>query len=368
MGGVKSMFRHPESQGGKKISSPTAGGMGIATQLARWLLLPDPQVLWVPFALPKALWASRKCEVIYSSLSPYSAHLLALIVKKITGKPWVADYRDEWSLNMRWSPPTRFHRWLGRKLDEACIRNADCVINVTPGSSESCAKFFGGPGEKFVTIPNGYDEEDVAPFRDRGISGDRLTFTSIGSLYGGRDITPFLRAIVRGIKNGVLSRDGIYARIIGSCSPSVSLAIEQLGLSDVVESLPRVSQAEAFDELARSHIALLIGSDMEKVAMTTKVYEYAGMGKLIFGIAPDGPVSEFVRRCGGVCIDSKDEQGILEQLVEFTRQLRERTLTTKCDWICTREFKRESLAKRLINQFDCILARRERDDNREAPE
>lgn len=308
------------------VSVKSKGGLGVATFVTRWLFFPDPQFLWLIFALPKALWLSRKCDVIYSSLSPFSVHVLGLIVKTITGKPWVADYRDEWSLNSTWKPPTRFHRWLGEKLDGICVKKADMVINVTEPRTEMFKDHFAECQDKFVTIHNGYDEEDVKEFRDMTVSEQYLTFTSIGSFYGGRDPRPFLRAVSSAIAEDKVDRSLLRIRLIGVKNPDLIKEVEKLKITDVVEIVPRIPQKEAFRALGQSHVAVLIGSDMEKVAMTTKVYEYAGMGKPILAMVPEGPVYDFVNRCGGWCAKHDDQGEIQEQFLRIYKMYQEGAL------------------------------------------
>ena len=43
-------------------------------------------------------------DVLYSTLSPASAHLVALMVSRATGIPWVADFRDAWTRNPQGEP------------------------------------------------------------------------------------------------------------------------------------------------------------------------------------------------------------------------------------------------------------------------
>lgn len=329
------------------------GGLGVETYLQRWLLLPDGQVIWILLALPKALWLARKCDVIYSSLSPRSAHVLGLLIKKLTHKPWLADYRDEWSLNCMWRPPTRFHKWLGEKLDKACVKNADIIINTTEVIARRFIEHFGRPKEKFVTIPNGYDEDDMAKFREIDPPKDVFVMTSLGSLYGGRDVKPFLRAVARLVKGSVIERQKLNIKLIGGQDPDLIEETEKLEISDLVQIVvPKIPQEDAFVALAKSHIAVLVGSDMEKVAMTTKVYEYAGMGKPILALVPQGPVHDFVSKCGGWCVDGSDEEEILKTIMIIFEQYKSGELQSYNLPEFIKKYERSALTGQLAYWFD----------------
>jgi glycosyltransferase involved in cell wall biosynthesis len=354
------MFKQHNSRtnNGKQFhgsSVKAIGGLGIANYLKSWLLLPDSCFFWIVFALPKALWLSRKCDVIYSSSSPYSAHVLGLLVKKLTHKPWVADYRDEWSLDSYRELPTRFHKWLGEKLDKSCVKNADIVINVTEVITSRAIDKFGEDKEKFVTIHNGYDEDDIAKFRKTKAPTDTLVMTSIGTLYCGRDGKPFIRAAARAIESGKIERHKLNINLIDGRHPDLIKEVEKLEISDVVRIVPRIPQEEAFTALAKSHIAVLVGSDMEKIAMTTKVYEYAGMGKPILALVPQGVVHDFVSKCGGWCVDGSDEGGILKIIETIFEQYKRGKFDSgnQCDFV--KKYDRRELTKQLSYCFDTCI-------------
>ena len=63
--------------------------------IKRYFIHPDDQAGWIPFAYRHALTLARKMkfQAIYSTSAPISSHLIAQMVKKKTGLPWVADFR-----------------------------------------------------------------------------------------------------------------------------------------------------------------------------------------------------------------------------------------------------------------------------------
>ena len=330
----------------------TTDGLGIATYLRRWLLLPDGQAIWILSALPKALWLARKCDVVYSSLSPFSSHVLGIIVKKLTGKPWVADYRDPWSLNSTWKPPTKLHKWLGEKLDKACVKNADTIITPVEVMTRMFVDHFGGPDEKFITVPNGYDKDDVAKFREFCPPKDTFVMTSIGSLYGGRDPKPFLRAAARLVKCGVIERQKLNIKLIGGQNPDLIREVKKLKIADIVQIVPRIPQEEALMALAQSHISVLVGSEMEKVAMTTKAYEYTSMGKVILALVPQGPLHDFVSKAGGWCVDVADEEEISKVVANILERHKRGELESYHQPEFIKRYERCTLTKQLAHCFD----------------
>jgi len=350
------IFNRKEKGGRQKnfVDANTGGVFRVAGKIRRLMLLPDSQCLWILPALPAALLTARQCDVIYSSGGPFSAHVLALIVHKITKKPWVADYRDEWTLNSVWFPPTRFHRWLGEKLDATCVKNARFVVNTTEIRTQNFINKFGGNADKYATIHNGYDEQDVAPYRKLKPPADMLIITSIGSLYGGRDARLLLSVLAEIIQDGYISKNQILLKLIGGQNAVLEQYIRQLEIGSCVEIIPRIPQPQAFEHLAKSHIALLVGSEMERYAMPTKVYEYAGMGKKILAIVPEGPVWDFVMDCSGFCAMYNDPAQIKQALRRIIDDFRAGLLNDQTE--VNQNYERRNLAGQQAELFNLCIS------------
>ena len=81
-----------------------------------WVEIPDRHIGWFPLALFKALqiMRSQNIDVIYSTSDPFTSHLVELLLKKITKKPWVADFRDPWTQY----PLYEYHSAIRKKIDE----------------------------------------------------------------------------------------------------------------------------------------------------------------------------------------------------------------------------------------------------------
>ena len=132
--------------------------------LRRYVLQPDDQIGWVPSArrLGKACIRRHGIRAILSSSAPLSCHLIALHLKRATGVPWIADFRDEWYENPHLDLPTALHRRLHYWLEGRIVREADRVIATSPVFCRLLAKHFASR-EKFDTLFMGYDPEDFGP-------------------------------------------------------------------------------------------------------------------------------------------------------------------------------------------------------------
>src|SRR5262249_32005609 len=76
---------------------PTRTG-ALRRHLGHLKRFPDARVGWLPFAVA----AARRVDydVAYSSSGPFTSHVVGLILKRTTRRPWVAELRDGW---YRWN-------------------------------------------------------------------------------------------------------------------------------------------------------------------------------------------------------------------------------------------------------------------------
>jgi glycosyltransferase involved in cell wall biosynthesis len=95
--------------------------------------------------------------LIYSTASPFTDHLIALLLVKLSGLPWVADFRDLWVDRPNF-PKNRWRLFIDRKLEKMVIQRADHVITATSLMAEHFKRFY--PNAKYTSITNGYDEDD----------------------------------------------------------------------------------------------------------------------------------------------------------------------------------------------------------------
>ena len=95
---------------------------------------PDSHIGWYFPALVKALRITRRHKVsfVYSSGPPQTCHLVGLSLCRLTGIPWVADFRDPWVF-----PGSRYDMGLpiterfDRTFERATVRRASLVLTNT---------------------------------------------------------------------------------------------------------------------------------------------------------------------------------------------------------------------------------------------
>jgi glycosyltransferase involved in cell wall biosynthesis len=288
--------------------------------LRRYVLHPDPQIGWVPGARQLGLARIRRggIHALFSTSAPMSAHLIALALKRATGLPWVADFRDEWYENPDLAMPTPLHRRLHYRLEARVVREADHVIAAAPAFCRLLAKHRGAA--RCDPVLMGYDPEDFGTAGPHGVlRSGRFILAFAGLFYASFRPTALLQALGDLLRASDIPPDGFRLRFVGANAPDdVPAALPP----EVVEFTGFLPHAEALAQLAAADaLLLLLSRERGRDVIPSKTFEYLAAGKPILALVPpDGAVAEILKRTGGAAVvDIRDRDGIRHALRSLYR-------------------------------------------------
>jgi len=130
----------------------------IRSALMRLTSFPDHMIFWVPNASKKAIERCRtgKIHAIYTTSPPHSTHLCGMYVSKKTGIPWIADFRDPWTLNASRNGTGNIADSIERNLETRVLKNASIILANTETNRTNLLKSFTFlPPEKVRLVNNG---------------------------------------------------------------------------------------------------------------------------------------------------------------------------------------------------------------------
>jgi glycosyltransferase involved in cell wall biosynthesis len=266
------------------------------------LSVPDRQIGWFLPALRGALSLVRQHnpEVIFSTGPPFSSHLIATTLKRLTGLPLVLDFRDPWArLNWQGVGSNSTHLKIQRRLEGWCVRRADRVIlNTSKLYDEFMETYDESPPERFVTLSNGYDPElvqRVAELRSATtavVSSGPLRLCHPGTVYGKRTLKPLIAAVAELSKLGrhvVLNQVGA----VDDAEQAIRYA-EQLGVRESVVLHGLVSHAEVLRHMAAADIFVL-SQPGTSLQVPAKLFEMLPFGRPVLALAePGGATAKIV--------------------------------------------------------------------------
>lgn len=240
---------------------------------------PDRAAAWIPAATISAirLVSHHRPAVIFSSAPPFSAHLVACLTARITGLPWVADFRDEFAANPRDEWQTELVSNLNRRLERRLLAAADRVVTAAP-----YFELEGMPrsSKRRATISNGVDPGDVSSARRSPPAGDLFRLSYVGTLYGERDLGPITAALRRLGEASAIDPARTELRLVGS-----QWLREQpdAGPVRVVET-GYLSHQEAVMEMQQAAVLLFYVPEASP-APSGKIFEYLSAGRPILCVA-----------------------------------------------------------------------------------
>jgi glycosyltransferase involved in cell wall biosynthesis len=272
-------------------------------RLKAYVSWPDGGFGWVPGAF-LATWREvrrTRPDVIFSTSAPYGGHLVALAIHRLTGIPWIADFRDEWAADDHDADRPRALARLNGHVEHAIRRHAAQTVVV--------ADYFrlAGDGPR-VTITNGVDPADI-PEGDGAPPDDRFRLTYVGTVYGTIDLAPVLAALARLIAAGHIAPEQVELRIVGG------IWLPEFTVPDGVPLTQTgyLNHDEAIAEMRRA-TALLLFRPALSLAPSGKIFEYLAAERPVLCVTrPENLASQLVSEWDAGAVAHPSDDGAIEE-------------------------------------------------------
>ncbi len=322
--------------------------------------IPDQYIFWANKVLKEIhqFIDVSEIDLIYTTSGPYSDHVIGYHLKDEFQKPWIADFRDEWTNNPYADPDKNsLYYKMAFELEKRIVNTADKVVTVTPKSKENYQNTFNLDDGIITTITNGYDEDDFKEIHFTKSRNEKFTIIHNGLLYGIRTPVTFMKALNNLIQNGRIDKNKIkvYFSWTNNDEKWINFASE-LGLGQIVEFFGYVPHQVSLQKSANSDLLLLIVGPGEKNKATYpgKIFEYLRLNKSILSLAPtDGVVHQLIEETNrGYNVDFNDVEGIEQSiLMEYKKWLNKEKAHYEAN-TNVEKFERKNLTEQLSNLFD----------------
>jgi glycosyltransferase involved in cell wall biosynthesis len=340
---------------------------GIRGIYPGFLAVPDRYGSWRRPAVRAGLEIVARAEMdaLYTTYPIPSAHLIGLRLKRKTGLPWIADFRDPWAGGGGHGLRYRVESW----LEGTVVREADLILaNTEVAREDFLARYPRLAPEKFVTLPNGYDEEDFPPELCQQPATQPFTIVYPGSIDPlNRSPLPLIEAIGQLLRGGQMSRHDVRLHFLGAGAalrqPWFTDAVRAAGLGNIVSGVEgRIPYAESLKVLAGAGLLVVLNEPLgaaretelgySRLMVPAKVYEYLRLGRPFLALCGEGAVPRLLGQLdAGWWCPPADIDGIARRILA-AKVLHERDegLAIAPDKIAA--FERRALTAKLASLLD----------------
>lgn len=315
----------------RSFALDTARHLSLWGRYLRCTALPDRWISWFFTALPKGLLIIRRYrpQILWSTYPVATAHLIGYALSRLTGLPWIADFRDPLGqTGYPADPLTRKAYWA---LERGVIHNSQANVFTTQGTLNLYQKRYTDVGEKgWSLIPNGFDEsvfQEAESLSHTGKNRKSFLLVHSGLLYPSeRNPEPFFKALAAFISQTNIQSEKLEIVLRGSGNEANYKAhLGELGLENHVFLKPGISYRQAIAEMLDADGLLLFQGTSCNQQIPAKAYEYIRAGKPILALTdPDGDTARLLHDSGApvVMASMHDSLDIYNGLLSFLDLLR----------------------------------------------
>lgn len=293
---------------GKKRGAPASWASALDRQF--------PVDAWLPFFAAKfgtMLRLAREVDpgVVWATGDPWSGLVAGRWLSKRLGVPYIADFRDPWTLSearsrRKWGWVQR----IDRRAERRVAAEADMLMFQTRRVADAYRELYAEFAPSSVVIGNSFDPdvfsdpvvmEGNAPGQDAAGIPARASVLRIGFFGRFRELspaTPALDVLTELQRSHPALAGRAYVHSFGPLSGPDAARARARGLEGQFVREDAVPLEQALSALRRFDI-LLVSTDMRRHhIIPAKIFEYLAAGRPILSLSPNPEVGEMLRRTG----------------------------------------------------------------------
>lgn len=343
---------------GQRPAAPSRSVKSVIANFIRQVSCPDPEVLWVPFAIRAAARIIRKYKIdtVLVTAPPFSIFLTGNALKRrFPNLTLVTDFRDEW-LKFYLQASDFSGDYIRRRatsIERATIELSDVVVATTDTIlSEIRTRYPDQPGEKFAIVMNGYDPEAFAAFRPRPHTPGKIVVVLTGTVARSTSARYYLD-VLDSLPEALRNR--FETRFVGRVADDEKQYFN--GRKSNIKLLGFLPQAQALEQMEDADYLLLTLTDASH--LPGKLFEYLATEKPILAVTlGDSEIARLLAETGaGLHADPSDPDAVRRMILAAVDRL-DNGAGIRPDLDAIRRYQRPRLAAELAGLIDLAAARR----------
>ncbi len=341
----------------------TAKHLSIGGRYLRLMAIPDRWVSWLIGGLFSglALIRKHKPDVILSTYPIATAHLIGLVLSKLSGTPFIADFRD--SMFDDTYPKQKGMRFIHRTIERWVINACRYAIFTTPGAVRLYRSRYPNISTgNFKLITNGYNEDifreiesDLPSHKiDEVVKSDRLVLVHSGVIYPDeRDPKYFFQAISELKRDNLVNGDDLQILLRATGHDDIyHKQLKKFAIDDIVHLMPGIDYRDALIEMMSSDGLIVLQGSSCNHQIPAKIYEYFRAKKPIIALTDrHGDTGVLLKQAGIITIaDLNDVVAIKNTLLEFLVLINTNNASVATEDVI-RRYSRRNITKDLADTF-----------------
>ncbi len=266
-------------------------------------IFPEHYNSWGMAAVAKALkmHARERFDVIVATGNPFAAFAAAWMIHRLTGVPYVVDYRDAWTLDLFADKPAFPEGHSVWAWERRVLERASAIVFVNDALRRWHAERYPEQAGKMMIVPNGWDPDVLEDAGPAGLPQRRSTrplrFSYVGTVTTAQPVLEMVEAFQRAREHPSLAdaQLNLYGHLGffrgGHIRLSQLLGIDQenrVGGEDTgIFYRGPVSKTEVAHTYAESDVLVFLAGGAKYVT-SGKIFEYMANGRPIVSVHAPG--------------------------------------------------------------------------------
>ncbi len=226
----------------------------------------------------------NKVDYILATGDPFILFRYANSLSQEFETPWIADYRDPWTLNQE-EQKNKFNLWFSSYFEEKWVSNATLITTVSTFVQYKIQRIL-ITEKNYLIIPNGFDPDNIDAVKHIQQNREKLTISFVGTIYNWHPYEHFLKTCAEFLEENPNCSFHLKFYGINLTSDITHLVSAKFSnLRKFVSIIPKMPNSQLLEELAKDNVMLLFNYYSY---MGTKIFDYIGLKrKILFCFTDD---------------------------------------------------------------------------------
>lgn len=256
----------------------------------------------------------RRVQVVWSTANPWSSHVVGCLLARRLGVPWIADYRDPWTLDpLSQSQRPKLVRGVDARIERALLEQASAVIFTSWETERRYVEAFPFIAGRTRVLTNSFrPNQGSSP--SSGTPAKTLELLFFGRF---RDTSPadlWIEALARLRRTRPEKAAALRIRSVGGLSTADLTTAKAVGVDDLFESIEPVPYASAQARLQLADGLILSLGEVRTDVIPAKLWDYLPVGRPIIAPVHNPDVHRVLRETGTGVSMAPDAQALADWL------------------------------------------------------